>query len=241
MRELKKTQPLSSSTGDYLKVIWELTASGTASTTNIAARLSVSPGSVTRMLGRLQGMGLVDYERYRGASLTGAGRAEALRLVRRHRLIETFLLECLGYSWENVHEEAERLEHAVSDEFTDRLADLLGHPVHDPHGSPIPGTDGSVPPEDSRSLSEAGVGQRVRVSRVRREDSPTLTYLKANEIVPGRLLTMTGVREVDGVVTVEDEGGRSYSLGKPLADSVLVRVIPDGCERRSWHGPGSNG
>ena len=147
MRDLKKTQPLSSSTGDYLKVIWELTASGAASTTNIAARLSVSPGSVTRMLGRLQGMGLVDYERYRGASLTGRGRAEALRLVRRHRLIETFLLECLGYSWEDVHEEAERLEHAVSDEFTERLADLLGHPAHDPHGSPIPGTDGSVPSE----------------------------------------------------------------------------------------------
>ena len=153
--------------------------------------------------------------------------------MRRHRLIETFLLECLGYSWENVHEEAERLEHAVSDEFTERLADLLGHPAHDPHGSPIPGTDGSVPPEDSRSLSEAGVGQRVRISRVRREDPPTLTYLKANELVPGRLLTMTGVREVDSVVTVEDEGGRSHSLGKPLADSVLVRVIR--------HATGSNG
>ncbi len=138
MRDLKETQPLSSSTGDYLKAIRELSASGVASTTGIAAWISVSPGSVTRMFRRLQRMGLVDYERYYGASLTEVGRTEALRLVRRHRLIETFLLECLGYSWENVHEEAEGLEHVVSDEFTERLAKLLGNPKQDPHGAPIP-------------------------------------------------------------------------------------------------------
>ncbi len=225
MRELKKTQPLSSSTGDYLKVIWELTASGTASTTNIAARLSVSPGSVTRMLGRLQGMGLVDYERYRGASLTGQGRAEALRLVRRHRLIETFLLECLGYSWENVHEEAERLEHAVSDEFTERLAELLKNPEQDPHGAPIPAADGSMSPEDSLPLSEAEAGRRVRVSRVSHEDSATLAYLAENGLIPGRLLKVEEIRTLDGVVTVEYEDGTSHALGGALAGSILIRDL----------------
>src|ERR671921_2593803 len=112
------------------------------------------------MFARLQEMGFVKYERYHGASLTKAGCIEALRLVRRHRLIETFLKEHLGYSWEEVHEEAERLEHAVSDAFTERLADLLGHPVYAPHGAPIPTTGGTVAPDDSRPLSEAEAGPR---------------------------------------------------------------------------------
>jgi DtxR family Mn-dependent transcriptional regulator len=226
MRDLKKTQPLSSSTGDYLKVIWELNASGAASTTGIAARLSVSPGSVTRMLRRLQGMGLVDYERYYGASLTAEGRTEALRLVRRHRLIETFLLESLGYSWENVHEEAERLEHAVSDEFTERLAELLGNPKQDPHGAPIPAADGSLSLEDSLPLSEAEAGRRVRVSRVSHEDSATLAYLAENGLIPGRLLKVEKVRALDDVVTVEDEDGTSHVLGRPLARAIFVQDVP---------------
>src|ERR687886_2693049 len=123
------TRSPSSSVGDYVKAIWELAGPGVASTHEVAAKLAVSSASVTNMFGRLQEMGLVEYERYRGASLTRRGLAEALRLVRRHRLIETFLMEHLGYSWQDVHEEAERLEHVVSDEVTERLAELLGHPV----------------------------------------------------------------------------------------------------------------
>src|SRR5919199_924559 len=156
----------SSSVGDYLKAIWELAGSSAASTKDVAERLSVSSASVTGMFGRLQEMGLVRYERYRGASLTRRGLREALRLVRRHRLIETFLMEHLGYSWQDVHEEAERLEHAVSDEFTERLAELLGHPGRDPHGDPIPAADGTLVLEKSRPLSEAGVGQRARIVKV---------------------------------------------------------------------------
>ena len=140
------TRAPSASVGDYLKAIWQVAGAGAASTKEIAARLSIAPASVTNMFGRLQEMGLVEYERYHGASLTEEGRAEALRLVRRHRLIETFLLDQLGYSWEEVHEEAEKLEHAVSDRFTERLADLLGHPDHDPHGDPIPAVDGTLEP-----------------------------------------------------------------------------------------------
>ena len=126
------TQPPSTSVGDYVKALWEVGGAGVASTKDIADRLSISSASVTNMFARLQEMGFVKYERYHGASLTKAGCIEALRLVRRHRLIETFLKEHLGYPWEEVHEEAERLEHAVSDAFTERLADLLGHPAYDP-------------------------------------------------------------------------------------------------------------
>src|ERR671917_200752 len=149
------------SVGDYVKAIWEVAGSGAASTKDVAGRLSIAPPSVTNMFARLQEMGLVEYERYRGASLTERGRGEALRLVRRHRLIETFLLEHLGYSWEEVHEEAERLEHAVSDGFTERLAEFLDHPGHDPHGGPIPTADGTLEPDDSFPLSESPVGGRV--------------------------------------------------------------------------------
>ena len=225
MTDSKAAQPLSTSTGDYLKAMWELSGSSVVSTNNVSARLSVAPGSVTRMLGRLQEMGLVRHERYRGASLTARGRAEALRLVRRHRLIETFLLEHLGYSWQEVHEEAERLEHVVSDTFTERLAETLGHPDRDPHGAPLPQADGVLAQEDSRPLSEATVGDRVHILRVGDEDVPTLTYLGERGLVPGRLLTVEEVRTLDGVVTVEAEDGTSHALGGTLAASILVQDL----------------
>src|ERR671910_3596341 len=152
------TKPPSTSVGDYLKAIWEVGGSGAASTKDVADQLSVASASVTNMFARLQEMGLAAYERYRGASLTERGREEALRLVRRHRLLETFLLEHLGYSWQEVHEEAERLEHAVSDGFTERLAAFLGHPDQDPHGAPIPAADGTLEPDDSFPLAAAAVG-----------------------------------------------------------------------------------
>src|SRR5918912_3197483 len=157
MGNIVVTQP-SASVGDYLKAVWEIAGSGAASTKGVADRLSVSSASVTNMFARLQEMGLALYERYRGASLTRRGCTEALRLVRRHRLIETFLMEHLGYSWQDVHEEAERLEHAVSDEFTERLAEFLGHPARDPHGDPIPTADGTLVLERLSPLSEAEVG-----------------------------------------------------------------------------------
>lgn len=226
MGESTAAQPLSSSIGDYVKVVWELAGSdAAASTTEIAARLSVAPASVTKMLGRLQELGLVRYERYRGASLTERGRAEALRLVRRHRLIETFLLEHLGYSWQDVHDEAERLEHSVSDNFTERLAEFLGHPARDPHGAPIPGADGVLAAEDSFPLDEGTAGGWVRITRVYNEEAPVLAYLGERRLVPGRSLEVKEVRDLDGVVTVEDEEGSSHSLGGPLARSIFVRAL----------------
>jgi DtxR family Mn-dependent transcriptional regulator len=217
----------SSSVGDYLKAIWELGGESTASTTNVAERLSISSASVTNMFARLREMGLAEYEPYQGASLTEAGRVEALRLVRRHRLIETFLLQCLGYSWEEVHEEAENLEHSVSDGFTERLAEFLGYPDHDPHGEPIPTADGTLEPDDSFPLSAATTGQRVRIYRVGDEEAAKLAYLEEHGLMPGRVLEVREVRAMDGVVTVEAEDGKTRSLGGPLAVSVFVRSASD--------------
>ena len=213
----------SASVGDYLKAIWEIAGSGAASTKDVAERLSIAPPSVTNMFVRLQEMEFVEYERYRGASLTGRGREEALRLVRRHRLIETFLLEHLGYSWEEVHEEAESLEHAVSDAFTERLAEFLGHPGNDPHGDPIPTADGTLEPDDSFPLGDATAGQRVRIFKVKAKNGSILSYLGERGLVPGRRLMVREVRDLDGVITVEDEDGESHALGAPLARSVFVR------------------
>ena len=225
MTESTTSRSPSASVGDYLKAIWELAGDepGAASTKEVSGRLSVAPASVTNMFVRLQEMGLADYERYHGASLTVEGRDEALRLIRRHRLIETFLLEHLGYSWQDVHEEAERLEHVVSDEFTRRLAELLGNPDHDPHGDPIPGADGTMEPDDSFLLVETAAGERVRISKVRNDDAPVLDYLEGRNLLPGKLLSVREVRKLDGVVTVEDEDGGISSLGEPLARSVFVR------------------
>jgi DtxR family Mn-dependent transcriptional regulator len=221
------TKPPSASVGDYLKAIWEVGGSDVASTKEVAERLSISSASVTNMFARLREMGLAEYERYQGASLTEAGREEALRLLRRHRLIETFLLEHLGYSWQEVHEEAERLEHAVSDRFTERLAEFLGHPDRDPHGDPIPAADGTLQTDDAFPLAAATEGQRVRISRVGHEDASALDYLGEHELVPGRVLTVREVRAVDEVVAVEGEDGETYYLGGPLAAAVFVQSTAD--------------
>ena len=213
--------------GDYLKAIWEIAGSEAASTKDVAGRLSISAASVTNMFGRLQELGLVQYERYRGASLTGRGLAEALRLVRRHRLIETFLTEYLAYSWQDVHEEAERLEHTVSDKFTERLSELLGHPDRDPHGGPIPAADGTLAPEKFSPLSEAEAGQRVRIVKVSDDNVSVLSYLGERSLVPGRILAVKEVRALDGVVTVEDEGGEEHHLGENLAWEIFVQRIAE--------------
>ena len=216
-------QPPSVSVEDYVKAIWEVAGADVASTKDIAERLLIAPPSVTNMFVRLREMGFVEYERYRGVSLTERGREEALRLGRRHRLIETFLLQHLGYSWDEVHEEAERLEHAVSDGFTERLARYLGHPDQDPHGDPIPAADGTIQPDYSFPVSEAAPGQWIRISKVG-DDPSTLDYLGERGLVPGRLLCVREVRDLDGVVTVEDDAGRTHALGEPLARAVYVRA-----------------
>ncbi len=220
-------QRLSPSIGDYLKAIWAVAGTGVASTKQVSEHLSVTPASVTNMFARLQQKGLIRYERHRGSSLTGRGRTEALRLVRRRRLIETFLIEHLGYSWEEVQEKTRRDGHLDSEKFMERLAELLGDPLYDPLGHPIPRADGTLPTDNSCRLDDATVGQRVRIRRVGNDSVLGLTYLRERGLVPGRVLEVTEIRTLDGIVAVRDEDGASHVLGGPLASSVFVQPVSE--------------
>lgn len=197
---------LSTATGDYLKAIWIVGQGDRATTSALAEHLSVSASSVSGMLARLQAQGWVTYERYKGVTLTERGAAEALRLLRRHRLIETFLIEYLGYTWDEVHEEAEALEHAISDRFTERLAERLGHPTHDPHGDPIPTRRGGLPRTPDLALDELAVGDHLRVARLRTQDASLLAHLDALRIRPGQVVTVVRRTPEAGVVHVLVDG-----------------------------------
>lgn len=215
---------ISSAVGDYLKAIWSLSQDGPATTNAIAERLGFTPASVSGMLGRLSDNGLVDHVRYRGARLTDDGRREALRLIRRHRLIETFMIRELGYRWDEVHDEAETIEHAVNDRFAERLATLLGDPSHDPHGDPIPTADGDVPATPDVPLDEVGHGTVLEVARLMSQDSDTLAYLGNLGIEPHAHLTVVGREPRGGLIEIE-VGGRRTSLSRDLAQLVRGEVI----------------
>jgi DtxR family Mn-dependent transcriptional regulator len=197
---------LSTSIGDYLKAIWIVGQGDRATTSALAEHLSVSAPSVSGMLARLQTQGWVTYERYKGATLTERGAEEALRLLRRHRLIETFLIEYLSYTWDEVHEEAEALEHAISDRFTERLAERLGHPTHDPHGDPIPTRRGGLPRTPDLALDELAEGDHLRVARLRTQDASLLAHLDALRIRPGQEVTVVRRTPEAGVVHVLGDG-----------------------------------
>jgi DtxR family Mn-dependent transcriptional regulator len=163
---------------DYLKVIYELERSGEPAETNaIARQLGIAPASVSGMVRRLAEQGLITHERYHGAHLTPAGRRAALRTLRRHRVIEAYLTSALGYSWDRVHDEAERLEHAASDDLVDRMAAAIGEPVVDPHGAPIPSREGLMDETVYLSLDELGAGFGARVVQVSDDDPEMLRYL----------------------------------------------------------------
>src|SRR5919198_58879 len=163
---------------DYLKAIYELErATGAAGTTEIAQRLAIAPASVSGMIRRLADQGLLAHERYRGVRLTEEGRRVALRMIRRHRVIETYLLRALGYPWDRVHDEAERLEHAASDELIDRMAAAIGEPATDPHGAPIPTREGTLEEPALLPLSSLSAGDTARIERVSDDSAERLRYL----------------------------------------------------------------
>jgi DtxR family Mn-dependent transcriptional regulator len=216
---------ITSAVGDYLKAIWGLSRDGPASTNAIAERLGFTPASVSGMLARLAESGLVDHVRYRGATLTHAGRHEALRLIRRHRLVETFMIRELGYGWDEVHDEAEAIEHAISDRFAERLATLLGDPSHDPHGDPIPTADGRLPVTPDAPLPALDEGQTLVVARLLSQDGETLAYLADRGIEPGARLRLLGREPDGGLLEVEVDGART-SLSRELAERVRGEVAP---------------
>jgi DtxR family Mn-dependent transcriptional regulator len=218
------TVPLSRSVEDYLKAIWQLAKAGDAATSEIAARLDVAPPSVTGMIKRLAEAGHVEYEPYRGVRLTRQGRAAALAVIRRHRIIETYLIMKLGYDWSNVHEEAERLEHAVSGELVERMSFALGHPRYDPHGAPIPTPDGEIEEIAGVPLDQVEVGARVALRQVGDDDAERLRYLKSIGLVPMTVIEVLDRQPYGGPITVRigEVETRDRVIGPELAACLLV-------------------
>lgn len=209
---------VTSAVEDYLKTIFQLGGEN-VKTQELAVALEIRAGSVTGMLRKLAELKLVDYERYRGASLTEAGRKVALETIRHHRLIETYLAEALGYSWFEVHDEAEKLEHHISEEFEQRIAEILGHPEYDPHGDPIPDLHGVLPGDLGRPLLALPVGVPLRVTRVVSQPVDVQRYLDELGLAPGETLTLVSVAPFGGPVTI-DCGGAQVALSQELAESI---------------------
>lgn len=223
MTSVKTVAALTAPVEDYLKVIFELeTTDGVAGTNEIAAELGVAPASVSGMIRRLAEQGLIAHERYRGVRVTRAGRRAALRTIRRHRVIEAYLTTALHYPWDRVHEEAERLEHAASDELIDRMAAAIGEPTTDPHGAPIPTRDGTLDEPALVALSDVGVGEHVRVQRVGDRDGEQLRYLAELGITPGRRVEVLSRAPFDGPISVR-VGRAVRSIGPTLARQIFVR------------------
>ena len=212
---------------DYLKAIYALgRGTGAVATNDIAQRLLIAPASVSGMVRRLADQGLLSYERYRGVKLTERGRRAALRTLRRHRIIESYLSKALSYPWDRVHSEAERLEHAASDELVDRMASAIGEPNVDPHGAPIPSREGLVDETEYFPLAELGAGLGVRVVRVSDEDPEMLRYLAEIGIIPGVELLIVSKAPFSGPITLRI-GAALQSIGPSLAAQVLVEPLTD--------------
>jgi len=214
------TAPLSRSVEDYLKAIYHLSLDGEpAGTSRIAEVLDVAPPSVSGMIRRLSDLGILSYEPYRGVELTEEGRRVALVVIRRHRIIEAYLVARLGYSWDTVHEEAERLEHAVSDVLVERMALALGNPEFDPHGDPIPDSQGRMTEVATVPLSEVPAGEAVQVKRVDAGEADRLRYIGDAGLVPGSWVEVIRREPFDGPVTIRT-GGRERVIGFGMANLV---------------------
>jgi DtxR family Mn-dependent transcriptional regulator len=211
---------------NYLKAILQLElrdGSSSVATGQLATQLGVSPGTVTSMLKTLADSGLANYRPYKGATLSDSGRLLALRMLRRHRLIEQFLVETLDLSWDQVHEEAENMEHAVSDVLIDRIDEYLGHPEVDPHGDPIPAADGRLRGAKSSTLplSSCDAGWRIQVSRVLNQHPDFLRYLSDEGLEVGTVAGVTSNSREAGIVELS-VGERRVSIGQQAASDLLV-------------------
>ncbi|HUQ15521.1 MAG TPA: metal-dependent transcriptional regulator [Gemmatimonadales bacterium] len=218
-------ETLTRSVEDYLKAIYRLSPRGrTASTSEIAQRLELSPASVSGMVKRLSEHGLLEHVPYKGVQLTADGRRAALRMLRRHRLIEAYLVAFLGYTWDTVHDEAERLEHAVSDTMVERMAAVLGNPAVDPHGDPIPTPDGDIHESASIPLSEVPAGTSVEVRQVEEGQPDRLRYIASVGLRPGVHLTVVDRQPFHGPITIE-VAGQIHVIGNELGQ--VVRCASD--------------
>ncbi|WP_371151455.1 metal-dependent transcriptional regulator [Buchananella felis] len=218
---------LSSSFQNYLKAIWSLQewSDDPVTTSAIAARVQVRLSSTSDAVRKLAALGLVRHAPYGAITLTPLGRRYAVEMVRRHRLLESYLVWQLGYTWDEVHDEAEALEHAVSDLFIERIDAALGHPVRDPHGDPIPSADGTLPSLEAVSLSEVEFGTPVRVERISDDDAAALRHLSTNGIGVGTVVTASDGPPFSGTAILATEGREPLPLGKPLLESIFVSPL----------------
>lgn len=211
---------------DYLKHIYELTEFGElASTNDLARELNVKPASVTGMIQKLaaEKPPLVEYQKHQGVTLTAVGKKAALEVIRHHRLLETWLVQTLGYSWDEVHEEAEKLEHVISEDFERRIAAALGNPLRDPHGEIIPTEDLMMPPDESTPLSSLRPNQTATIQRVDSQDTNLLRHLNQMRLVPNTEIEVTEYSSFDSNTTIK-VGRKSYVIGLNISTKIFVEV-----------------
>ncbi|HRK90759.1 MAG TPA: metal-dependent transcriptional regulator [Anaerolineales bacterium] len=216
----------STSIQDYLKRIYELTENGLpASTNDLARELNVKPASVTGMIQKLaaEKPALVEYQKHQGVTLTSAGKRAALEVIRHHRLLEAWLVQTLGYSWDEVHEEAERLEHVISEDFERRIAAALGNPTRDPHGELIPTADLKMPVDDTTPLSSLRASQSATIQRVVAADPNLLRHLDSLGLTPGIQIEVIEYSEFDNNLTVK-VGRKVNVLGLNITTKIFVEI-----------------
>lgn len=215
---------LSRSVEDYLKAIYAANSRGAAAgTSELARALDVQPASVSGMIKKLAEEGMLEHERYHGVRLTKQGEREALKILRRHRIIEVYLVERLGYSWDDVHDEAERLEHAASDRLINRMADALGNPTTDPHGAPIPTKMGVIDRTFYQPLITTEAGTRVRIQAVSDNEPEHLRFLESVELVPGVEAEVQNIDDQAGTITVLI-GEQNAAVDLPSDVAALISV-----------------
>ncbi|MFH1523423.1 MAG: metal-dependent transcriptional regulator [Chloroflexota bacterium] len=220
-------EPLTQNIQDYLKAIYGLTSDGEeASTSALATRLGLAAPSITGMLQKLSTLQppLVVYQKHQGALLTPEGERAALEVLRHHRLLEAYLVESLGYSWDAVHDEACKLEHVISEEFEARIAAALGNPLRDPHGAPIPSAELVMPHTNDVPLNSLHGGERVIVRWVRCEEAPLLRHLESLGLVPGAELDLLEVSPFDANLTVQVTGQNPTVIGPAISSQIFVEL-----------------
>lgn len=213
---------------NYLKTIFlaqaNLESNALVPVGQVAAAVGVVPGTATTMVKTLAESGLVRYEPYVGVRLTKAGEKLASRVLRRHRLVELFLVKVLGMSWAEVHDEAEQLEHAVSERLIERIDEMLGRPTHDPHGDPIPTAEGRIPADRLESLLTCPIGRPLKVTRIADQDPVFLRFIERHDLKPGQAIEVQARDAAADAVTLSGRNRAALTIGARAASKLLVEV-----------------
>jgi DtxR family Mn-dependent transcriptional regulator len=219
----------SSTVENYLKAIYQGQSALTGAERlvpmgQVASALGVAPGTATTMVKALAESGLAEYEPYSGVRLSGAGEKLAGLVLRRHRLVELFLVQVMGMSWAEVHEEAEQLEHVVSERLIERIDEMLGHPTHDPHGDPIPNPDGAIPSRELDTLLTCPIGTPLRVTRIADQDPAFLRFVENNGLKPGQPIEVETRDAAADSVRLRGKDHKTITIGTRAASKLLVDV-----------------